>query len=169
LSPNSSIPSYHGGDINQEPLKDLYKDEVRQLGEEIGIPHEMLWRHPFPGPGLAIRILGKITIERLRILREADDIYLSELVKNKIYYDIWQAFAAFIPVKTVGVMGDSRTYEYIISLRAVTSKDAMSADWARIPNHILEKIAQRIINEVKGINRVVFDITSKPPGTIEYE
>ena len=152
-----------------EPLRDLYKDEVRELGEELKIPHDVLWRHPFPGPGLAIRILGAITDERLRILRETDHIYMQELHKNNIYYDIWQAFAALLPVKSVGVMGDARTYEYIVSLRAVTSRDAMTADWARIPEDILEKIATRIVNEVKGVNRVLYDITSKPPGTIEYE
>jgi len=152
-----------------EPLRDLYKDEVRKVGAKMGLPDEDLWRHPFPGPGLAIRILGEIDEDKLRILKEADYIYISELKKNNLYYKIWQAFAALIPVKTVGVMGDSRTYEYIISLRAVTSKDAMTADWAKIPNEVLEKISIRIVNEVKGVNRVLYDITSKPPGTIEYE
>src|SRR3989344_1188848 len=152
-----------------EPIKDLYKDGVRKLGEEIGIPHELLNRHPFPGPGLAIRILGEITDERLRILREADSVYILELKKHKLYDKVWQAFAALLPVKTVGVMGDARTYEYIISLRAVTSKDAMTADWAKLPNSFLEQVSNRIINEVKGVNRVVYDITQKPPGTIEYE
>jgi len=152
-----------------EPLRDLYKDEVRKVGAELGLSKELLWRHPFPGPGLAIRILGEIDDDKLRILREADHIYISELKKNNLYYKIWQAFAVLIPVKTVGVMGDARTYEYIISLRAVTSKDAMTADWAKIPNEVLEKISIRIVNEVKGVNRVLYDITSKPPGTIEYE
>ncbi len=152
-----------------EPLKDLYKDEVRELGTKLAIPQDILLRHPFPGPGLAIRILGKITGERLRILREADRIFILELKKSGYYHKIWQAFAALFPVKSVGVMGDSRTYEYVISLRAVTSKDAMTADWAKIPNELLEKISNRIINEVNGVNRVVYDITQKPPGTIEYE
>jgi GMP synthase (glutamine-hydrolysing) len=152
-----------------EPLKELYKDGVRALGLQLKIPKDVLFRHPFPGPGLAIRILGDITDERLDILREADHIYMSELKKTGQYSKIWQAFAALLPVKTVGVMGDARTYEYVISLRAVTSKDAMTADWAKIPNHILEKISNRIINEVKGVNRVVYDVTQKPPGTIEYE
>ena len=152
-----------------EPLKELYKDEVRELGKELKIPKELLMRHPFPGPALAIRILGEVTDERLRILREADYIYIEELKKSGYYDKTWQAFAALLPVKTVGVMGDSRTYEYVISLRAVTSKDAMTADWAKLPNELLEMISNRIINEVKGVNRVVYDITQKPPGTIEYE
>ena len=152
-----------------EPLKEFYKDEVRKLGKELKIQDESLNRHPFPGPGLAVRILGDITEERLRILKEADHIFIEEL-KNSGYYDkTWQAFAALIPVKTVGVMGDARTYEYIISLRAVTSLDAMTADWAKLPNELLEKISNRIINEVRGVNRVVYDISQKPPATIEYE
>ena len=152
-----------------EPLKEFYKDEVRKLGKELKIPDEVVFRHPFPGPGLAIRILGEITKERLRILREADSVYLEELKKSGYYNKIWQAFAALIPVKTVGVMGDARTYEYIITLRAVTSKDAMTADWAKIPPELLERISSRIINEVKGVNRVLYDISQKPPATIEYE
>lgn len=152
-----------------EPLKELYKDGVRKLGKELKIPSELLNRHPFPGPALAIRILGKVTDERLKILREADYIYIDELKKSGFYDKTWQAFAALFPVKSVGVMGDSRTYEYIISLRAVTSKDAMTADWARLPSWLLEKISNRIINEVKGVNRVVYDISQKPPATIEYE
>lgn len=152
-----------------EPLKEFYKDEVRKLGRELKIPDEILNRHPFPGPGLAVRILGDITEERLRILKEADYIFIEEL-KNSGYYDkTWQAFAALLPVKTVGVMGDARTYEYIISLRAVTSLDAMTADWAKLPNELLEKVSNRIINEVRGVNRVVYDISQKPPATIEYE
>ena len=172
----SKIKSHHNLTLPEkmeltiiEPLRELYKDGVRELGKQLKIPHEYLYRHPFPGPGLAIRILGEITTERLRILREADAIYNQELKKSKQYYKIWQAFAALFPIKTVGVMGDARTYDYVISLRAVTSKDAMTADWAKIPNEILERISNRIINEVKGVNRVVFDITQKPPGTIEYE
>jgi len=152
-----------------EPLKEFYKDEVRKLGKELKIPDEILHRHPFPGPGLAIRILGEITQERLRILREADYIFIEELKKSGFYDKIWQAFAALLPVKTVGVMGDARTYEYIISLRAVTSIDAMTADWAKLPNELLEKISNRIINEVRGVNRIVYDISQKPPATIEYE
>jgi GMP synthase (glutamine-hydrolysing) len=172
----SKIKSHHNLTLPEkmnlkiiEPLKELYKDGVRKLGLQLRIPRDVLFRHPFPGPGLAIRILGDITDERLRILREADYIYMSELKKTGQYDKIWQAFAALFPVKSVGVMGDARTYEYVISLRAVTSKDAMTADWAKIPNDILEKISNRIINEVKGVNRVVYDVTQKPPGTIEYE
>lgn len=152
-----------------EPLKELYKDEVRKLGRELNIPSALIDRHPFPGPGLAIRILGEVTRERLDILREVDHIYISELKVSGYYDKTWQAFAALLPVKSVGVMGDGRTYEYIISLRAVTSTDAMTADWAKLPSELLEKISNRIINEVKGVNRVLYDITQKPPGTIEYE
>ncbi|HLD19043.1 MAG TPA: glutamine-hydrolyzing GMP synthase, partial [Candidatus Nanoarchaeia archaeon] len=152
-----------------EPLKEFYKDEVRKLGKELKINDEILNRHPFPGPGLSIRILGEITEERLKILKEADYIFIQEL-KNSGYYDkTWQAFAALIPVKTVGVMGDARTYEYVISLRAVTSIDAMTADWAKLPYELLEMISNRIINEVRGVNRVLYDISQKPPSTIEYE
>jgi GMP synthase (glutamine-hydrolysing) len=152
-----------------EPLKELYKDEVRELGKELKVPDDIIGRHPFPGPGLAIRILGEITEDRLRILKEADFIFIEELKNSKFYDKTWQAFAALLPVKTVGVMGDARTYEYVISLRAVTSVDAMTADWAKLPNELLEKISNRIINEVRGVNRIVYDITQKPPGTIEYE
>ena len=152
-----------------EPLKEFYKDEVRKLGKELKIPAEILNRHPFPGPGLAIRILGEVTEERLKILREADYIFIEELKKSGYYDMTWQAFAALLPVKAVGVMGDARTYEYIISLRAVTSIDAMTADWAKLPNELLEKISTRIINEVRGVNRLVYDISQKPPATIEYE
>ena len=152
-----------------EPLKELYKDEVRNLGKGLGIPAHILNRHPFPGPGLAIRILGEITEGRLKILREADFIFNDELKRSGYYDKIWQAFAALIPIKTVGVMGDARTYEYIISIRAVTSVDAMTADWAKLPNELLELISTRIINEVRGVNRVLYDISQKPPATIEYE
>lgn len=152
-----------------EPLRELYKDEVRRLGEELGIPRELLWRHPFPGPGLAIRILGEVTADRLRILREADAIYIEELRTSGWYDKTWQAFAALLPVKSVGVMGDSRTYEYVIALRAVDSVDGMTADWTRIDPDVLGRIANRIVNEVRGANRVLFDVTQKPPGTIEYE
>ena len=152
-----------------EPLKELYKDEVRNLGKELGIPVNIINRHPFPGPGLAIRILGEITEDRLKILREADFIFIEELKKSGYYGKTWQAFAALIPVKTVGVMGDARTYEFIISIRAVTSVDAMTADWAKLPYELLELISNRIINEVRGVNRVLYDISQKPPATIEYE
>lgn len=152
-----------------EPLKEFYKDEVRILGKSLGLGEAELKRHPFPGPGLGIRILGEVTKNRLLILREADAIFISELKNSKQYDKIWQAFAALIPVKTVGVMGDNRTFEYIISLRAVTSDNGMTADWAKIPNSLLERISSRIVNEVKGVNRVLYDITQKPPSTIEYE
>ena len=152
-----------------EPLKEFYKDEVRELGETLGLPKERLWRHPFPGPGLAVRILGEVTKERLAILREADAIYIDEIQKAKVYDEIWQAFAALLPVKAVGVMGDARTYEYMISLRAVTSRDGMTADWFKMPAEVFEKISSRIVNNVKGVNRVVYDITQKPPATVEYE
>jgi len=152
-----------------EPLKLLFKDEVRLLGEEIGLPDELVWRQPFPGPGLAIRIIGAVTKKRLAILREADDVLLEEIKKNGYYRKLWQSFAVLLPLKSVGVMGDKRTYENILAIRAVTSKDAMTADWARLPHELLGKISNRIINEVKGINRVVYDISSKPPATIEWE
>ena len=152
-----------------EPLKDFYKDGVRKLGKELNIPTELLNRHPFPGPGLGIRILGEITEDRIKILKEADYIFIEELKKSGEYDNVWQALAALLPVKSVGVMGDARTYEYIIAIRAVTSVDAMTADWARLPDELLEKISSRIINEVRGVNRVLYDITQKPPGTIEYE
>ena len=152
-----------------EPLREFYKDEVRIMGKELGIPYEILKRHPFPGPGLAIRILGEVNEERLKILRESDCIFIEELKKSGEYDNVWQAFAALLPLKSVGVMGDLRTYDYIISLRAVTSTDAMTADWAKLPNKLLEKISSRIINEVKGVNRVLYDISQKPPATIEYE
>lgn len=172
----SKIKSHHNlalpkklGFIMVEPLRDLYKDEVRKLGKQLGLPHEFLWRHPFPGPGLAVRILGEVNKERLVILQEADAIYLDELRKGSEYNKIWQAFAALLPVKTVGVMGDARTYEYVIALRAVDSVDGMSADWHKMPPKLLERIANRIVREVRGVNRVVYDITQKPPATIEYE
>ncbi len=152
-----------------EPLKDLYKDEVRELGEMLGLPKKRVWRQPFPGPGLAIRILGEVTPERVRIVREADAIFREEIAKAGLEEKIWQYFAALLPVKAVGVMADERTYEYIISLRAVTSKDGMTADWAKIPFAVLEKISTRISNDVKGVNRVVYDVSQKPPATIEYE
>lgn len=152
-----------------EPLRDFYKDEVREIGKTLGLPKETLWKHPFPGPGLAVRVLSAVTKKKLGILREADSIYIEELKKARLYDKIWQAFAALLPVKSVGVMGDSRTYQYIISLRAVTSVDGMTADWFKMPPEVLEKVSSRIVNEVKGVNRVVYDITQKPPATIEYE
>ncbi len=152
-----------------EPLRELFKDEVRAVGEELGLSEEICWRHPFPGPGLAIRCLGEVTPERLAILREADAIVLEEIKKAGLYRQLWQAFAVLLPVQTVGVMGDERTYENAVAVRAVTSLDAMTADWARIPAEVLGRISNRLINEVKGVNRVVYDISSKPPGTIEWE
>jgi len=152
-----------------EPLRDLFKDEVREVAQELGLPPAMTWRHPFPGPGLAIRILGDVTEERLSILREADAVLIEEIKKAGLYRQIWQTFAVLAPLRSVGVMGDQRTYAHPIILRAVTSEDGMTADWARIPFEVLEQIANRIVNEVDGVNRVAYDITSKPPGTIEWE
>ncbi|MBN4081480.1 glutamine-hydrolyzing GMP synthase, partial [Caldithrix abyssi] len=152
-----------------EPLRELFKDEVRNVGRELGLPDLLINRHPFPGPGLAVRVIGKITKTRLDILREADDIFINSLHEDGLYDEIWQAFAVLIPVKTVGVMGDQRTYEYLLGLRAVTSSDGMTADWFRMPGEALSKISNKIVNSVKGVNRVVYDITSKPPGTIEWE
>jgi GMP synthase (glutamine-hydrolysing) len=152
-----------------EPLKCLFKDEVRALGLELGLPREIVMRQPFPGPGLAVRILGEVTPPRLEILRNADTIVVDEMKSNGWYYKIWQSFAVLLPVRSVGVMGDERTYDYTIALRAVESQDGMTADWVKLPYDLLEKLSSRIINEVKGVNRVCFDITSKPPGTIEWE
>lgn len=175
--PSATIKSHHnvGGLPEQmdlkliEPLRELFKDEVRELGRKLNLPESMIGRHPFPGPGLAVRILGEVTREQLAVLREADDIYISELKRTDMYDRIWQAFCVLLPVQTVGVMGDERTYENVIALRAVTSLDGMTADWAKIPPEILGKISNRIINEVKGVNRVVYDVSSKPPATIEWE
>jgi GMP synthase (glutamine-hydrolysing) len=152
-----------------EPLRHLFKDEVRKVGEKLGLPKEVVWRQPFPGPGLAVRCLGPITPEKLRILRDADWVVLDEMKKCDWYYRVWQSFAVLLPVRSVGVMGDERTYDFTIALRAVESQDAMTADWVRLPTDLLARVSSRIINEVKGVNRVVYDITSKPPGTIEWE
>lgn len=152
-----------------EPLKELFKDEVRELGRQLAMPDEILNRHPFPGPGLAIRIIGEVSPERISILQEADDIVVQEIKKAGYYNKLWQVFAIFLPIKSVGVMGDNRTYENVIAIRSVTSVDAMTADWAYLPEIILKTISNRIINEVKGVNRVVYDISSKPPSTIEWE
>ncbi len=175
--PSATIKSHHNvGGLPEkmgfkllEPFRELFKDEVRAVGKELGIPDWFVNRHPFPGPGLAIRIIGEITEEKIKILQAADDIYIEEIKNAGLYNEIWQAFAVLLPVKTVGVMGDERTYDNVCSLRAVTSTDGMTADWYPIPYDILGKISNRIINEVKGINRVTYDVTSKPPGTIEWE
>lgn len=152
-----------------EPLRDLFKDEVRAVGEELGLPEEIVWRQPFPGPGLAVRIIGEVNRERLDLLRSADTIILEEIRRAGLYRNIWQAFGVLPAIKTVGVQGDGRTYAYPLIVRAVTSEDAMTADWARMPYEVLEKISSRVINEVPGINRVAYDISSKPPATIEWE
>ena len=175
--PSATIKSHHnvGGlpDIMKlrliEPLRSLFKDEVRALGQELDLPEEICWRHPFPGPGLAVRCIGEVTEERLDVLRNADGIVLEEIKAAGLYKAIWQAFAVLFPIKSVGVMGDKRTYENVVAVRSVTSLDGMTADWAKIPYEVIEKISNRIINEIKGVNRVVYDITSKPPGTIEWE
>jgi GMP synthase (glutamine-hydrolysing) len=152
-----------------EPLRELFKDEVRAVGQELGLAGEIVRRHPFPGPGLGVRVLGEITRERLKVLREADDIFISEIREAGLYDDIWQAFAVLLPVQSVGVMGDERTYDNVIALRAVTSRDGMTADWYHMPHEVLAGMSNRIINEVEGVNRVAYDISSKPPATIEWE
>jgi GMP synthase (glutamine-hydrolysing) len=175
--PSVTIKSHHNvGGLPErmnmklvEPLRELFKDEVRALGRELGLPEAFVGRHPFPGPGLAIRCPGSITREKLDILRLADEIYIEEIRRSGQYDNIWQAFAVLLPVKTVGVMGDGRTYDYVVGLRAVTSTDGMTADFYPFDMKFLGAIATRIINEVKGVNRVVYDVTSKPPGTIEWE
>jgi len=175
--PSATIKSHHNvGGLPEkmnlkvvEPLRELFKDEVRELGRKLGLAESFIGRHPFPGPGLAVRIIGEITGERLRVLREADAIFIAELRQSDQYDKIWQAFTVLLPVQSVGVMGDERTYENVVAVRAVTSTDGMTADWARIPDNVLARVSNRIINEVKGINRVVYDISSKPPATIEWE
>ena len=175
--PSQTIKSHHNvGGLPEkmkleliEPLRELFKDEVRELGRELGLPAELVERHPFPGPGLAIRIPGEVTKEKCDLLRKADAIYLEEITKAGLYNEIWQAFAVLLPVRTVGVMGDARTYDYVCALRAVTSSDGMTADYYDFSHDFLGRVATRIINEVQGINRIVYDITSKPPGTIEWE
>ncbi len=175
--PTSVIKSHHnvGGLPKRmklklvEPLRHLFKDEVRRLGKSIGLPEEMIWRQPFPGPGLAIRIMGEVTKKRLDVLREVDAVLLEEIRAAGYYRKLWQSFAVLLPLKSVGVMGDHRTYDNVVAIRAVTSKDAMTADWAKLPHKLLGKISNRIINEVRGVNRVVYDISSKPPSTIEWE
>ena len=175
--PSAVIKSHHNvGGLPEkmqlkllEPFRELFKDEVRALGREMGISDEIINRQPFPGPGLAIRILGEVTPERLKVLCAADKIILQEVKAAGLYNDLWQSFAVLLPVKTVGVMGDARTYEDVIAVRAVTSTDGMTADWAHLPYELLGKLSNRIINEVHGVNRVVYDISSKPPGTIEWE
>ncbi len=175
--PSAVIKSHHNvGGLPEkmnlkliEPLRELFKDEVRKIAELLGLPNHIVWRQPFPGPGLAIRILGEVTEERLQILREADAIVQEEMLATGWYYKVWQSFAVLLPIKTVGVMGDYRTYEYVVALRIVESQDAMTADWVRLPYDLLAKLSNRIINEVKGVNRVVYDISSKPPATIEWE
>ena len=176
-NPSAVIKSHHNvGGLPEkmkfkllEPLSRLFKDEVRELGRQLGLPDEVILRQPFPGPGLGVRVLGAVTPEAVKTLQEADYIVMEEMKKAGLYYKIWQAFAVFIPVKTVGVMGDERTYENVIALRAVESQDGMTADWVRLPYDLMERIANRVINEVQGVNRVVYDLTSKPPGTIEWE
>jgi len=175
--PSQTIKSHHnvGGlpDYMKlelvEPLRFLFKDEVRKVGIELGIPTELISRHPFPGPGLAIRILGEVTEEKVKLLQETDAIFIDSLRTANLYHSIWQAGAILLPVKSVGVMGDERTYEFTVALRAVTSVDGMTADWAHLPYEFLANVSNAIINQVKGINRVVYDISSKPPATIEWE
>ena len=175
--PSATIKSHHNvGGLPQtmklklvEPLRDLFKDEVRNLGRQLGLTEEVVERQPFPGPGLAIRILGEVTSSRVKLLQEADEIVVSEIRQAGLYRDIWQAFAVLLPVKSVGVMGDERSYEYTCAVRAVHSRDGMTADWVKLPYPVLERISTRIVNEVQGINRVVYDISSKPPATIEWE
>ena len=177
VGPSAAIKSHHNvGGLPEhlrftlvEPLRELFKDEVRRLGTELGLDDEFVWRQPFPGPGLAVRILGEVTSDRLDLLRQADAIVAEEIKRAGLYRQIWQSFAVLLPVQSVGVMGDERTYEYTIAVRAVESRDGMTADWARLPHDLLGVLSNRIVNEVQGINRVVYDISSKPPSTIEWE
>ncbi len=152
-----------------EPLKELFKDEVRDIGRELGLPEKLVGRHPFPGPGLAVRIIGDITKEKVEILQNIDAVFIEELYKNNLYDKTWQAFSVLLPIQSVGVMGDERTYENVCALRAVNSSDGMTADWTEFPYSFLRHVSSRIINEVEGVNRVVYDISSKPPATIEWE
>jgi GMP synthase (glutamine-hydrolysing) len=152
-----------------EPLRELFKDEAREIGRQLNLPDNIIQRQPFPGPGLAVRIIGEITMERLELLREADKRVIEEISKAGLYEQIWQSFAILLPIKSVGIMGDERTYENVVALRCVSSFDGMTADWVKLPYEVMEKISNRIINEVRGINRVVYDISSKPPATIEWE
>jgi GMP synthase (glutamine-hydrolysing) len=175
--PSQTIKSHHNvGGLPErmhlklvEPLRELFKDEVRRVGAELGLPEDMVWRQPFPGPGLGVRIMGEVTREGVRLLQEADDILVAEIKKAGLYRSIWQSFGILLPVKSVGVMGDYRTYDHTLAIRAVHSTDGMTADWVKLPYEVLNVISNRIVNEVKGINRVVYDITSKPPATIEWE
>jgi len=175
--PTAVIKSHHNvgglpeklGFTLVEPLRLLFKDEVREIGTELGMPESLVWRHPFPGPGLAVRILGEVTPERVKVLQEADEIVMQEIERAGWYRKVWQAFAVLLPIASVGVMGDERTYENTVALRIVQSLDGMTADWVHLPYEILAHISNRIINEVRGVNRVVYDISSKPPSTIEWE
>ncbi|PSQ74303.1 MAG: GMP synthase (glutamine-hydrolyzing), partial [Bacteroidetes bacterium QH_7_64_110] len=175
--PSATIKTHHNvGGLPEEldfeliePFRELFKDEVREIGRLLDVPEPIVGRHPFPGPGLAIRILGPVTRERLALLREADAIFIDELRANDLYDEVWQAFAVLLPVQSVGVMGDERTYENVCALRAVTSVDGMTADWAHLPHDFLGHVSNRIVNEVPGINRTVYDVSSKPPATIEWE
>jgi GMP synthase (glutamine-hydrolysing) len=175
--PSATIKSHHNvGGLPEkmnlalvEPLRELFKDEVRAAGDALGMPRHILYRHPFPGPGLAIRCLGEVSEARLAVLREVDAIFIDELHSSGLYDSVWQAFAVLLPVSTVGVMGDERTYDNVVAIRAVTSKDGMTADWARLPDDFLARVSSRITNEVRGAGRVVYDISSKPPATIEWE
>jgi GMP synthase (glutamine-hydrolysing) len=177
VGPAAAIKSHHNvGGLPSgmrfklvEPLRQLFKDEVREVGRTLGLEEDFIWRQPFPGPGLAVRILGDVTADRLALLRRADVIVQQEIRSNGWYRKLWQSFAVLLPVQSVGVMGDERTYEYTLALRAVESRDGMTADWARLPHELLARISSRVVNEVKGINRVVYDISSKPPSTIEWE